>query len=259
MAAKEMDVLKGKMEQIKSGVKEIFSTMENRMESRFGGSEEILKKLIEMQSKTPPAIPIANPHHDLIEILLAKSKRKEIRRKDFGEKISFHQEPPPIAQIRGGIGFSIGGRAGRKIYGRGGKVTDHYGRPFGQGEWTTREGGGRAEPWGSDHERRLEEMWDPHPQYTRKIRKDHNNRYTGGEASYWCGGDLRMIEEEKSESSISETQAAFEDKLIEKEKHVNKACKEINLQSQADGINQNLSPVQSDSAETSTSQEPVFS
>ncbi|KAH0461164.1 hypothetical protein IEQ34_008739 [Dendrobium chrysotoxum] len=106
---KQVDALKGKMEQIKYGVEKIFSTfkgrfstMKNRMESRFGGLEEMLKKLIEMQSKTPPAVPIANPNHDLIGIPLAKSKGKEIGWEEFYEEISFHQKPPFRALIRGG-------------------------------------------------------------------------------------------------------------------------------------------------------------
>ncbi|KAL0910435.1 hypothetical protein M5K25_021419 [Dendrobium thyrsiflorum] len=46
---------------------------------------------------------------------------------------------------------------------------------------------------------------------------------------------MRIIEEKKSESSISDTQASSEDKQIDKGKDVNKEGKEINLQSQADG------------------------
>ncbi|KAH0457413.1 hypothetical protein IEQ34_012728 [Dendrobium chrysotoxum] len=68
---------------------------------------------------------------------------------------------------------------------------------------------------------------------------------------------MRMIEEKKSESSISDTQAPSKDKLIQKD--VNEEGKEIKLQSQGDGADQNISLVQSDPAKTSTSQEPVFS
>ncbi|PKU59071.1 hypothetical protein MA16_Dca028169 [Dendrobium catenatum] len=65
MSAKKVDALEGKMEQIKSGMEEKFSTfeerfsvMENRMESRFGGLEEMMMKLVVIQSKTSMAIPI---------------------------------------------------------------------------------------------------------------------------------------------------------------------------------------------------------
>ncbi|KAL0916510.1 hypothetical protein M5K25_014029 [Dendrobium thyrsiflorum] len=69
----------------------------------------------------------------------------------------------------------------------------------------------------------------------------------------------QVIEEKKSEKSISDTQPPSENKLVDKEKYVNEEDKEINLQNQADGADQNLSVVQSDFAETSTLQEPVFS
>ncbi|KAH0453936.1 hypothetical protein IEQ34_018260 [Dendrobium chrysotoxum] len=73
------------------------------MESRFGGMKEMMRKLIEIQSKTPPAVSSANPHHDLIEIPLAESKGKKIVLEEFDEENSFHQEPPPRAPIRGRI------------------------------------------------------------------------------------------------------------------------------------------------------------
>ncbi|KAL0924611.1 hypothetical protein M5K25_005455 [Dendrobium thyrsiflorum] len=47
---------------------------------------------------------------------------------------------------------------------------------------------------------------------------------------------MRIIEEKKIESSISNTQASFKDKLIGKEKDVKEEGKEIILQSQADGL-----------------------
>ncbi|KAH0467767.1 hypothetical protein IEQ34_002800 [Dendrobium chrysotoxum] len=115
--------------------------MENRMESRFEGMEEMMRKLIEIQSKTPPAVPIANPHHDLTGILLAESKWKDIGREEFDEESSFHQKSPPRAPIRGGIRVLDGGITGREFYGGGGRVTNHYERPFGHGQWTIGEGG----------------------------------------------------------------------------------------------------------------------
>ncbi|PKU59885.1 hypothetical protein MA16_Dca028265 [Dendrobium catenatum] len=42
------------------------------------------------------------------------------------------QKPPLRTPIRGGIGFSGGGTAGRECHSRGGEVADHYGRSFGQ-------------------------------------------------------------------------------------------------------------------------------
>ncbi|KAH0449776.1 hypothetical protein IEQ34_020468 [Dendrobium chrysotoxum] len=75
---------------------------------------------------------------------------------------------------------------------------------------------------------------------------DHNSRYTGGGRSCWGGSDPRVkrlkmrIIEEKSESSISDTQDSSEDRQINKRKDVNEEGKEINLQSQADGVNQEI-------------------
>ncbi|KAL0912753.1 hypothetical protein M5K25_016151 [Dendrobium thyrsiflorum] len=68
---------------------------------------------------------------------------------------------------------------------------------------------------------------------------------------------MRMIEENKIKSLIRDTQAPSDDKLIDKD--MNEEGREINLQSQADGADQNLNLVQSDPAKTSKSQEPVFS
>ncbi|KAH0466339.1 hypothetical protein IEQ34_006442 [Dendrobium chrysotoxum] len=85
MAAKKADALKGKIEQFKSKVEEKFSTLEgkffNHGESdggRFWRLEEMTTKLIEMQSKTPLEVLMANPNHKLSEIPLAQSKGKEI-------------------------------------------------------------------------------------------------------------------------------------------------------------------------------------
>ncbi|KAH0464780.1 hypothetical protein IEQ34_004883 [Dendrobium chrysotoxum] len=86
---------------------------------------------MEMRSKTPPTVSIVNHNQDLIVIPLVESKRKEIRREEFGEKSSFHQEPPPRALRRGEIGFSDGGIAGREFYYGGGGVIDYYRRLFG--------------------------------------------------------------------------------------------------------------------------------
>ncbi|KAL0924223.1 hypothetical protein M5K25_005037 [Dendrobium thyrsiflorum] len=79
-----------------------------------------------------------------------------------------------------------------EFYGEGGRVTDHYRRPFGQGEWTTGEGGGRAKPWRLDHGKRMEERWDSHPRYMGETWRDHNNHYTGGGRSYWGGDNPRV-------------------------------------------------------------------
>ncbi|KAH0466897.1 hypothetical protein IEQ34_004135 [Dendrobium chrysotoxum] len=64
--------------------------MENQMESRFGELEEMMRKLMEIQFKTPLAVPIANPNQDLTGIPLAESKRKEIKREEFDEESFFH-------------------------------------------------------------------------------------------------------------------------------------------------------------------------
>ncbi|KAH0453966.1 hypothetical protein IEQ34_018290 [Dendrobium chrysotoxum] len=64
---------------------------------------------MEMQSKTPLVVPIANPNQDLIGIPLVESKREEKEREEFGEKSSFHQEPPPRVPRREEKGFSDGG------------------------------------------------------------------------------------------------------------------------------------------------------
>ncbi|KAL0916122.1 hypothetical protein M5K25_013606 [Dendrobium thyrsiflorum] len=96
-----------------------FSSMENR----FGGVEEMIRKLIEMKSKTPLMVLIANPNPELTRIPLAKSKRKEIEQKGFDEESFFYKEPLPRAPIRRGIGVPNGGTAGRGFYGGGGGDT----------------------------------------------------------------------------------------------------------------------------------------
>ncbi|KAH0455521.1 hypothetical protein IEQ34_015553 [Dendrobium chrysotoxum] len=86
MTAKKVEALERKMEQIKSDVEKKFSTMERRftsMENRLG-RVEMLRKLMEIQSETPLAVPIAKPNQDLTEIPLAKFKGKEIERSDKG-------------------------------------------------------------------------------------------------------------------------------------------------------------------------------
>ncbi|KAL0919024.1 hypothetical protein M5K25_011091 [Dendrobium thyrsiflorum] len=65
------------------------------------GVEEMIRKLKEMQSKIPSVVLIANPNPKSIRTLLAKSKEKEIRRKEFDEDSFFHKEPPPRALMRG--------------------------------------------------------------------------------------------------------------------------------------------------------------
>ncbi|KAL0909704.1 hypothetical protein M5K25_020595 [Dendrobium thyrsiflorum] len=67
------------------------------------------EKLIEMQTKTPPTIPRANPQNDLTRIPLVESKVKEIVREEFDDENSFYQEPPPKTPIRDGIRVSDGG------------------------------------------------------------------------------------------------------------------------------------------------------
>ncbi|KAH0460244.1 hypothetical protein IEQ34_010907 [Dendrobium chrysotoxum] len=91
----------------------------------------MMRKLMEIQSKTQLAILITNPNQDLTGIPLAESKGKVIEQEEFDDKSFFHQEIPPRALIRGGIGFADGGTTRREFCGGGGWVADHYGRPFG--------------------------------------------------------------------------------------------------------------------------------
>ncbi|KAH0452412.1 hypothetical protein IEQ34_019711 [Dendrobium chrysotoxum] len=115
------------------------------MESQLKRKEEMIKKLMEMQSKDPPAAPIVNPQHNLTEVSLAKLKGKEIRREEFDKVSFFHKKSPLGAPRRGGSRFPNEGTTRREIYGGiyggGSRATDHYGRLFGQGKRTTREGG----------------------------------------------------------------------------------------------------------------------
>ncbi|KAH0470102.1 hypothetical protein IEQ34_001660 [Dendrobium chrysotoxum] len=104
----------------------------------------MMRKHLEMQSKTPLVVPMANPNQDLTGIPLTESKRKEIGQEEFNEESFFHQEPPTEALIRGGSGFLDEGTARRKFFGGGRRVADHYGRHFGQGKWAIREGGSRT-------------------------------------------------------------------------------------------------------------------
>ncbi|KAH0453436.1 hypothetical protein IEQ34_017760 [Dendrobium chrysotoxum] len=151
----------------------------------------MMRKLMEMQSKTPSIIPIANPNQNLIRIPLAKSKGKEVGRKEFDEKSSFHQEPPSRAS-RGEIGFSDGGTTEREFYCGGDGVVNHYERFFWRGEWTIGEGEGCAETRESGHVRQMEENWEFHPRYMRETWRDHDNRYTGGGRSCWGGGNPKV-------------------------------------------------------------------
>ncbi|KAH0458993.1 hypothetical protein IEQ34_011807 [Dendrobium chrysotoxum] len=134
------------MEEKFSTIEGRFLAMKNWMKSQFGGSEEMMRKLMEMQSKTLLAILIANPNKYLIEIPLAKSKEKEIEQKKFDEESFFYQEPPHRALIRSIFGFSDGGTTMREFGGGGDRVTKHYGSHFEQGKWAIGDGEGRAEP-----------------------------------------------------------------------------------------------------------------
>ncbi|KAH0452770.1 hypothetical protein IEQ34_017094 [Dendrobium chrysotoxum] len=77
---------------------------------------------------------MANVNQDLIGIPLAKSRGKEIERKEFNEKSFFHQDPPLGAPIRGGSGLTNEGTTMRDCFGKGDKVANHYGRYFGPEE-----------------------------------------------------------------------------------------------------------------------------
>ncbi|KAH0458464.1 hypothetical protein IEQ34_013779 [Dendrobium chrysotoxum] len=71
----------------------------------------MMRKLMEIRSKSPLMVPIANPNQDLIGNPLAESQGKEIGREEFDKKRSFHQEPPLKTPRRGEIGCSDGGIA----------------------------------------------------------------------------------------------------------------------------------------------------
>ncbi|KAH0461384.1 hypothetical protein IEQ34_008959 [Dendrobium chrysotoxum] len=128
----------------------------------------MLRRLLKMQTKTSRVVPMVNPNQDLTGIPLAELKGKEIRQEEFDNGSFFHQEPPPRASIRGGIGLSDGGTAGRAFHGEGGGVADPYGRSFGEGRW------------------------DSHPRYMGEIWRDHNNCYTEGGRSYWGDSDPKV-------------------------------------------------------------------
>ncbi|KAH0465216.1 hypothetical protein IEQ34_005319 [Dendrobium chrysotoxum] len=126
--------------------RKIFNHGESNREHRFGRLEEMMKKLIEMKSKTPLVVLMANPNHNLIEIPLAEFKGKEIGLEEFEEESFFHQEPPPGDPVRCRSGFSDVGTIRRKFYDGGGKMADHYVRRFRQREWAIIEGEGRKPP-----------------------------------------------------------------------------------------------------------------
>ncbi|KAH0453927.1 hypothetical protein IEQ34_018251 [Dendrobium chrysotoxum] len=130
-----------------------------RMESRFGRIQEMLRRLMKLQSKTPSVVPITNPNQDLTGILLAEYKEKEIRRKGYDEESFIHQEPPPRASIKGGSRFPKEEIARRELCGG---VVNHYGRHFGQEEWPTGDGGGQDEPWDRVMQEQMEERWESH-------------------------------------------------------------------------------------------------
>ncbi|KAH0460167.1 hypothetical protein IEQ34_010830 [Dendrobium chrysotoxum] len=213
------------------------------MENRFRRVEEMLRRLLEMQTKTLLGVPMANPNQNLTEIPLADSKGNEIGQEEFDEGSFFHQEPSLGAPIRGGSIFLDERTTKRKSFGRGGRAVDHYERHFGQGEWAiggggqeppsrapirggiglsdggtvgrefrgegkwTTEGGGRAEQWGLGHVRRREGRWDSHPRYMGEIWRDHDNCYTRGERSYWGGSDHRV---RKLRMPVFEMEDAYE-------------------------------------------------
>ncbi|KAH0450289.1 hypothetical protein IEQ34_020981 [Dendrobium chrysotoxum] len=62
--------------------------------------EEMLRRLLEMQTKVLLVVPFANLKQDLTGIPLVESKGKEIGQEEFDEGSFFHQEPPPGALIR---------------------------------------------------------------------------------------------------------------------------------------------------------------
>ncbi|KAH0455581.1 hypothetical protein IEQ34_015613 [Dendrobium chrysotoxum] len=113
------------------------------MENRFGGLEEMMRKLLEMQSKTPPTVPMANPNQELIRIPLVESKRKEIRWEGVRRGEFLSSKATSWGSDKGGSRFLDEGTIRRKFFGGGGRVADHYGRHFRQGEWAISEGRGQ--------------------------------------------------------------------------------------------------------------------
>ncbi|PKU66684.1 hypothetical protein MA16_Dca022504 [Dendrobium catenatum] len=87
--------------------------------------EKMMRKLMEMRSKTLQAVPITI--QDLTEILLAKSKGKDIRHEKFDEENFFHQEPPFMAPIRRESELLDGGIARKGICGEGYGVANYIG------------------------------------------------------------------------------------------------------------------------------------
>ncbi|KAL0910135.1 hypothetical protein M5K25_021077 [Dendrobium thyrsiflorum] len=249
MTSKRVDALEGKMEQFKSRMKGKFSTMENQLR----GMEEIMRKLLDMQSKTLPMVLMVNSNQNLTGILLAGSKGKDIEREEFNKESFFHQEPslgasiwggvaehygrhfeqgkwliregegqepPPRAPVRDIIGYSNGETAGREFRDEGGGVADRNNRSFGQGEWTAEEGR-QAKLWGSSHVRRREEMWDSHCPNMEETWRDYKNRYTGGGRSYWGSSDsglrklkIQMIDDKEEKLRIFNKQIEEDKKLI---------------------------------------------
>ncbi|KAH0457669.1 hypothetical protein IEQ34_012984 [Dendrobium chrysotoxum] len=108
--------------------------------------EEMLRRLLEMQTKPSRVVPMANPNQDLTGISLAESKGKEIKQEEFDEGSFFHQEPPPVALIRGGSGFLHEGTTKIKSFGGGGRAANHYERHFGQEKPLIGERGGQEPP-----------------------------------------------------------------------------------------------------------------
>ncbi|PKU66750.1 hypothetical protein MA16_Dca014169 [Dendrobium catenatum] len=106
----------------------------------------MLRRLLEMQTNTSLAFPMANPNQDLIGIHSAESKGKEIRQEKSDEGSFFHQEPPLVAPIRGGSGFLDKKTTKMKSFGGDSRAADHYKRQFGQGEPLIEEGGGQEPP-----------------------------------------------------------------------------------------------------------------
>ncbi|KAL0919892.1 hypothetical protein M5K25_012017 [Dendrobium thyrsiflorum] len=99
-----MEMLEGKMDNLKAGVEERYSDIEGRLssiESRFKNMEDMMKKLIEMLSKASPAVPKAEP------------KGKEILENNDEVESVLHQGPPRGAPWVGGSGYSEGMTARR--------------------------------------------------------------------------------------------------------------------------------------------------
>ncbi|PKU74577.1 hypothetical protein MA16_Dca003780 [Dendrobium catenatum] len=101
----------------------------------------MLRRLLEMQTKTSRVVPMANPNQDLTGIPLAEAKKEEFDKGRF-----FHQQSPPIAPIKSGSVSLDEGTTKMKIFSGGDRVADHYERYFGQGEPVIREGGGQEPP-----------------------------------------------------------------------------------------------------------------